>query len=80
MKIIDIETMWSGENEPQWCDCYYVNSSEKFDPVDFAETVFPDFERPAMITEETIERVTRICAEAEDGYIRLIPIDGGDLT
>lgn len=80
MKIIDIETMWSDEDEPQWCDCYYVHASDKFDPVDFAEKVFPDFERPAMITEETIERVTRVCAEAVTGYIRLIPIDGGDLT
>ena len=51
MKIIDIETMWSDEDEPQWCDCYYVHASEKFDPVDFAEKVFPDFERPAMITD-----------------------------
>ncbi len=78
MKIIDIVTEFAPVIDSH--AYYIVDAGAEFDPVDFAETAFPDFDRPAMIKEETIERVRRVCAGAKDGFIRLIPIDGGDLT
>ena len=77
MKIIDIVTEFAPVIDSH--KYYVVDAGSEFDPVDFAETVFPDFESPAMITEETIERVKRVCASARDGFVRCIPVCAGEL-